>query len=155
MKTYSVKSSEVDRKWLLIDAKGLVLGRLAAEVSKILRGKHKACYTPHVDCGDYVIIVNAEKVHLTGNKLKDKIFFWHTGHPGGIKERTAEDTLSGKYPERLIQRAVERMVARRRAALSSQQLSKLFIYAGEEHPHAAQKPEVLDLAARNKKNVKG
>ncbi len=154
MKTYSVKSSEVERKWHLIDANGLVLGRLAAEVSKILRGKHKPCYTPHVDCGDYVVIVNAEKVHLTGNKLSDKTFFWHTGHPGGIKERTADKTLSGKFPERLIQKAVERMIARRRASLGSQQLSKLFVYAGEEHPHTAQKPVKLDLAARNAKNEK-
>lgn len=154
MKTISVKSSEVERKWHLIDAQGLVLGRLAAEVSKILRGKHKACYTPHVDCGDYVVIVNAEKVHLTGNKLSNKKFFWHTGHPGGIKERTAEKTLSSKFPERLIQKAVERMIARRRAPLAAQQLSKLFVYAGEEHPHTAQKPEKLDLAKRNAKNEK-
>ncbi len=154
MNTYSVKSSEVERKWHLIDAQDLVLGRLAAEVSKILRGKHKPCFTPHVDCGDYVVIVNAEKVHLTGNKLSDKKFYWHTGHPGGIKERTAEKTLSSKFPERLIQKAVERMIARRRAPLAAQQLSKLFVYAGEEHPHTAQKPVKLDLAKRNVKNEK-
>lgn len=154
MNTYSVKSSEVERKWHLIDAQDLVLGRLAAEVSKILRGKHKPCFTPHVDCGDYVVIVNAEKVHLTGNKLSDKKFYWHTGHPGGIKERTAEKTLSSKFPERLIQKAVERMIARRRAPLAAQQLSKLFVYAGEEHPHTAQKPVKLDLAKRNAKNEK-
>lgn len=154
MKTYSVKSSEVERKWHLIDANGLVLGRLAAEVSKLLRGKHKPCYTPHVDCGDYVVIINAEKVHLTGSKLANKKFFWHTGHPGGIKERTAEKTISGKFPERLILKAVERMVARRRASLGSQQLSKLFVYAGEEHPHTAQKPVKLDLAKKNAKNEK-
>ena len=154
MNTYSVKSSEVERKWHLIDAQDLVLGRLAAEVSKILRGKHKPCFTPHVDCGDYVVIVNADKVHLTGNKLSDKKFYWHTGHPGGIKERTAEKTLSSKFPERLIQKAVERMIARRRAPLAAQQLSKLFVYAGEEHPHTAQKPVKLDLAKRNVKNEK-
>lgn len=154
MKTYSVKSSEVERKWLVIDAKDVVLGRLAAEISKILRGKHKACFTPHVDCGDFVIVVNAEKVHLTGNKLQDKKFYWHTGHPGGIKERTAAKTLSSQFPERLIKKAVERMMSRRRAPLTAQHLSKLFVYAGEEHPHTAQKPEKFDIAARNRKNVK-
>ncbi|GAB6053929.1 50S ribosomal protein L13 [Magnetospira thiophila] len=150
MKTYSAKPSEVDAKWVVIDAEGVVLGRLAALVATRLRGKHKPMYTPHIDCGDNIIIVNAEKVHLTGRKRTEKEFFWHTGHPGGIKSRTMDKILDGAHPERVISKAVERMISRN--PLGRQQLRKLHIYAGPEHPHQAQQPEVLDVAAMNPKN---
>ncbi len=152
MKTYSMKPAEVEKKWILIDADGLVLGRLAAEVAKILRGKHKAGYTPHVDCGDNIIVVNAEKVKVTGRKLTDKIFYWHTGHPGGIKGRSIGQLLTGRFPERVIEKAVERMVPR--GPLGRQQMSNLRVYKGPTHPHDAQQPQVLDLAARNAKNAR-
>ncbi|TNE34274.1 MAG: 50S ribosomal protein L13 [Alphaproteobacteria bacterium] len=152
MKTYSAKPSEVEKKWLLIDAEGLVLGRLATIIATRLRGKHKPMYTPHIDCGDNVIVINAEKVALTGNKMKDKVFYWHTGYPGGIKSRTAEKTLGGNYPERMIMKAVQRMIPR--GALGRAQFSNLRVYAGAEHPHAAQNPEVLDVASMNSKNVR-
>ncbi|MBO0334450.1 50S ribosomal protein L13 [Sneathiella sp. CAU 1612] len=152
MKTYSAKPSEVEKKWLLIDAEGLVLGRLASIIATRLRGKHKPMYTPHIDCGDNVIVINAEKVALTGKKLTDKVFYWHTGHPGGIKSRTAEKTLGSAHPERLIMKAVERMIPR--GALGRQQFSNLRVYAGPEHPHAAQNPEVVDVASMNAKNVR-
>jgi large subunit ribosomal protein L13 len=150
MKTYSAKPSEVERKWYLIDADGVVLGRLAATVATILRGKHKTMYTPHIDTGDHVIIINAEKVRLTGRKLIQKRFYWHTGYPGGIKSKTMEQILDGKHPQRVVEKAVERMVPK--GPLGRAQLGKLRVYAGGEHPHAAQQPEVLDLAARNSKN---
>jgi large subunit ribosomal protein L13 len=150
MKTYNAKASEVTRGWFVIDAEGVVLGRLASIVAMRLRGKHKPSYTPHVDCGDNIVVVNAEKVRLTGNKYEDKVFYYHTGHPGGIKERTARQTLESKYPERLIEKAVERMVPRNN--LGRAQMRKLHIYAGTEHPHAAQSPKPLDLAAMNPKN---
>jgi large subunit ribosomal protein L13 len=150
MKTYNAKASEVTRGWFVIDAEGVVLGRLASIVAMRLRGKHKPIYTPHVDCGDNIVVVNAEKVRLTGNKYEDKVFYYHTGHPGGIKERTARQTLESKYPERLIEKAVERMVPRNN--LGRAQMRKLHIYAGTEHPHAAQSPKPLDLAAMNPKN---
>jgi len=150
MKTYNAKPSEVTRGWFVIDAEGVVLGRLASIVAMRLRGKHKPSYTPHVDCGDNIVVVNAEKVRLTGNKYEDKVFYYHTGHPGGIKERTARQTLESKYPERLIEKAVERMVPRNN--LGRAQMRKLHIYAGTEHPHAAQSPKPLDLAAMNPKN---
>lgn len=150
MKTYSAKPSEVEKKWFVIDADGLVLGRLASQIARILRGKHKPSFTPHVDCGDNVIVINAEKVRLTGNKRRDKVFYWHTGYPGGIKDRTAGETLEGPYPERLILKAVERMI--KRTPLGRQQMSNLRVYAGPEHPHAAQQPEPLDVAAMNPKN---
>ncbi|WP_425405018.1 50S ribosomal protein L13 [Hwanghaeella sp.] len=152
MKTYSMKPAEVDKKWFVVDAEGMVLGRMAAEIAKILRGKHKPGYTPHVDCGDNVIVINAEKVKLTGRKLTDKRFYWHTGYPGGIKSRTAGEILTGKHPERVVQKAVERMVPR--GPLGRQQMSNLRVYAGTEHPHEAQQPAVLDLASRNSKNVR-
>ncbi len=152
MKTYSAKASEIEKKWILIDADGLVLGRMAAEIAKILRGKHKPMFTPHMDCGDNVIVVNAAKVKVTGNKLSQKKFYWHTGYPGGIKERTLGNTLSGRFPERAIVKAVERMITR--GPLGRQQMSNLRVYAGAEHPHEAQQPEVLDLAARNAKNAR-
>ncbi|WP_010297085.1 50S ribosomal protein L13 [Candidatus Odyssella thessalonicensis] len=150
MRTLSIKPSEVKKKWVLIDAQDLVLGRLASLVANRLRGKHKPSYTPHVDCGDNVIIINAEKVHLTGDKLDQKKFFWHTGYAGGIKERTIGQIIKGKHPERVIQKAVERMVPR--GPLGRQIMSNLRVYAGAEHPHAAQNPEVLDVASMNRKN---
>ena len=153
MKTISAKESEIDRKWYLIDAEGLILGRLATTVAKLLRGKHKTIFTPHVDCGDNVIIINAEKIHLTGtNKLSQKTYYRHTGFPGGIKGASAEAVLSGKYPERVIEKAVERMITRN--PLGTKQMKKLHIYAGAEHPHAAQKPENLDVASLNRKNAR-
>ncbi|MEQ8653608.1 MAG: 50S ribosomal protein L13 [Kiloniellales bacterium] len=152
MKTYSAKPSEIEKKWILIDADGLVLGRMASEIAKILRGKHKPSFTPHMDCGDNVIVVNAAKVKVTGNKLSQKKFYWHTGYPGGIKERTLGDTLSGRFPERAIVKAVERMITR--GPLGRQQMRNLRVYAGDEHPHEAQQPETLDLAARNSKNTR-
>jgi large subunit ribosomal protein L13 len=150
MKTYSAKPSDIDKKWLVIDADGLVLGRLASQVAMILRGKHKPSFTPHLDCGDNVIVVNAAKVHITGNKAAAKTYYWHTGHPGGIKSRTAGQILAGAHPERVIEKAVQRMVPK--GPLGRQQLKNLRVYAGAEHPHESQQPEVLDLAARNPKN---
>ncbi len=150
MKTYSAKPSEIDKKWLMVDADGLVLGRLASIISMRLRGKHKPSYTPHLDCGDNVIVINAEKVVLTGKKMSDKIFYWHTGYPGGIKQRTMAEIIERGHPERLIIKAVERMVPR--GPLGRQQMKNLRVYAGTEHPHEAQKPEFLDVAAMNPKN---
>jgi large subunit ribosomal protein L13 len=150
MKTYSAKPSEVERKWLVIDADGLILGRLASIISMRLRGKHKPMFTPHIDCGDNVIVINAEKVHLTGRKRSDKIYYWHTGHPGGIKQRTVDQILDGAHPERIVMKAVERMV--KRTPLGRAQMRKLHVYAGPDHPHQAQTPEVLDVASMNPKN---
>ncbi|HYD29774.1 MAG TPA: 50S ribosomal protein L13 [Azospirillaceae bacterium] len=150
MKTLSLKPSEIDKKWILVDADGLVLGRLASILANILRGKHKPTYTPHMDCGDNVIVVNAEKVRLTGNKAKDDIFYWHTGFPGGIKQRSKGQILAGRYPERVIIKAIERMVPR--GPLGRQQMSNLRVYAGPAHPHEAQQPVVLDVASLNPKN---
>jgi len=150
MKTYSARAADIDKKWIVVDADGVVLGRLAAEVAKILRGKHKPSFTPHMDCGDNVIVVNAGRVKLTGRKLSDKKYYWHTGYPGGIKERTAGQILEGKHPERVVLKAVERMIPR--GPLGRQQMKSLRVYAGAEHPHEAQQPAVLDLAARNPKN---
>jgi len=150
MKTYSARAADIDKKWIVVDADGVVLGRLAAEVAKILRGKHKPSFTPHMDCGDNVIVVNAGRVKLTGRKLSDKKYYWHTGYPGGIKERTAGQILEGKHPERVVLKAVERMIPR--GPLGRQQMKNLRVYAGAEHPHEAQQPAVLDLAARNPKN---
>jgi large subunit ribosomal protein L13 len=150
MKTFSATPSDIEKKWILIDADGVVLGRLASQVAKILRGKHKPSFTPHMDCGDNVIIINAEKVKLTGKKLSDKVYYWHTGHPGGIKNRTAGQILEGEHPERVIEKAVERMITRNN--LGRQQLKNLRVYAGSAHPHEAQQPAVLDLQAMNPKN---
>ena len=152
MKTYSARPADIDKKWVLIDAEGIVLGRLASLVAMRLRGKHKATFTPHMDMGDNVIIINAEKVQLTGNKRADKRYYWHTGYPGGIKHRTAGQILEGKYPERVIEKAVQRMLPG--GPLSRKQLTNLRIYAGTEHPHAAQEPEVVDLAVLNPKNTR-
>ena len=150
MNTYSAKPTEVDRKWFLVDADDLVLGRLAVVVANRLRGKHKPMFTPHIDCGDNVVIVNAEKVRLTGNKRADKVYYWHTGYPGGIKSRTADAILDGDHPERVLKKAVQRMLPKTK--LGRQQLTKLKIYAGPDHPHEAQSPVVLDVAAMNSKN---
>ncbi len=152
MKTYSQKPAEVEKRWVVIDAEGLVVGRLASIVANRLRGKHKPTFTPHVDDGDNVIIVNAEKVALTGRKYHDKIYYWHTGHPGGVKQRSARDLLEGRFPERLIEKAVERMIPR--GPLGRRQMKNLKVYAGPDHPHTAQQPEKLDVAAMNKKNVR-
>ena len=153
MKTYSAKPSDITKEWYVIDAKDVVLGRLASEVAKLLRGKHKPQFSPNIDCGDNVIIVNADQIHLTGNKLASKKYYWHTGYPGGIKERTAKKVITGQHPERIIGKAVERMISR--SPLGRAQMKKLFIYAGSEHPHNAQKPEVIEFANRNRKNKKG
>ncbi len=152
MKTYSAKPAEVEKKWLLVDAENLVLGRLASIVAMRLRGKHKPMFTPHIDCGDNVIVVNAEKVALTGNKASDERFYWHTGYPGGIKHRTMGEIRDGKAPERLILKAVQRMLPK--GPLGHQQLKKLRVYAGPDHPHEAQQPEKLDVASMNAKNAR-
>ncbi|MGE0754343.1 MAG: 50S ribosomal protein L13 [Alphaproteobacteria bacterium] len=151
MQTYSAKPSEVEKNWVLIDADGVVLGRLASRVANILRGKHKPTFTPHIDTGDHVVIINAEKVRLTGKKRKEKVYYRHTGHPGGIKSSTAEQILEGKFPHRVIENAVERMLPKE-SPLARSQMSKLRVYAGGEHPHTAQNPTVLDFAAANPKN---
>lgn len=150
MKTYSAKPSDVEKKWFVIDAEDLILGRMASQISMRLRGKHKAMYTPHIDCGDNIIVINAEKVKLTGRKMTDKKFYWHTGHPGGIKERTMDAILTGQHPERVVIKAVERMITR--SPMGRAQMKKLHVYAGPAHPHGAQNPEVLDIAAMNPKN---
>jgi large subunit ribosomal protein L13 len=152
MKTYSAKPAEVEKRWVVIDAENLVVGRLASLIAMRLRGKHKPTYTPHVDCGDNVVVVNADKVVLSGHKYSDKRYYWHTGHPGGIKERTARAILEGRFPERVLEAAVRRMVPR--GPLGRQQMKNLRVYKGSEHPHAAQQPEVLDVAALNRKNVR-
>ena len=151
MKTYNAKPGEVDKKWILIDAEGLVVGRLASIIATRLRGKHKPLFTPHVDCGDNVIVVNADKVVFTGKKMTDKKFYWHTGYPGGIKERTMEKILGGKFPTRVVTKAVERMMPKE-SPLARTQMTNLRVYAGTEHPHEAQNPEVLDVASMNPKN---
>jgi large subunit ribosomal protein L13 len=150
MKTYSARPTDVSRGWYVIDADGCVLGRLASIVAMRLRGKHKPTFTPHVDCGDHIIVVNAEKVELTGKKRKDKIFHWHTGHPGGIKQRSMGQILDGRHPERVIEKAVERMVPS--GPLGRAVMKKLRVYKGAEHSHAAQQPQLLDIAALNPKN---
>ena len=150
MKTYSAKPSEVEKKWYVIDAHDVVLGRLASIVALRLRGKHKPTFTPHIDCGDNIIIVNAEKVRTTGNKREGKVYHRHTGFPGGLKSRTMGDVLDGKHPERVVVKAVERMISRN--PLGRKQMSNLHVYAGPDHPHAAQQPEALDVGAMNPKN---
>jgi large subunit ribosomal protein L13 len=150
MTTFSLKPAEVKKKWILVDAEGVVLGRLAAFIATRLRGKHLPTYTPHVDCGDNVVVVNAEKVRLTGRKAENKVFYWHTGHPGGIKERTMGQILGGAHPERVIAKAVERMVPR--GPLGREQMRHLKVYAGPEHPHQGQTPEQIDMARLNAKN---
>ena len=152
MKTFSATPADIDKKWILIDAEGVVLGRLASIIATRLRGKHKATFTPHMDMGDNVIVINADKVQMTGKKRTDKVHYWHTGYPGGIKSRTAGQILEGEHPERLLTKAVQRMLPG--GPLSRQQLRNLRVYAGTEHPHEAQQPEVLDVKAMNSKNTR-
>ena len=152
MSTYVAKPSDVEKKWILIDAEGLVVGRLAAFIATRLKGKHKPIYTPHVDCGDNIVVINAEKVIFTGDKHTDKVYYKHTGHPGGIKETTPRKILEGKFPERVVELAVERMLKRGR--LQRKLMRNLKIYKGSEHPHAAQSPEKLDVAKLNRKNAR-
>ena len=151
MRTYSAQPSEIERKWYVVDADGLILGRLATQIASRLRGKHKPSYTPHIDCGDHIVVINADKVRLTGNKGADEKFFWHTGYPGGIKERTLDEVREHRA-EDLILNAVRRMVPR--TPLGRAQMKKLKVYSGAEHPHEAQAPEVLDIAAMNPKNAR-
>ena len=151
MKTFSATPADIDKKWILIDAEGVVLGRLASIIAMRLRGKHKASYTPHMDMGDNVIVINADKVQLTGKK-RDKPNYWHTGYPGGIKSRTTGQILEGKHPERVVMQAVKRMLPGNR--LSRQQMTHLRVYAGTDHPHDAQQPDVLDVKSMNKKNTR-
>jgi large subunit ribosomal protein L13 len=148
--TRSIKPAEVEKNWHIIDADGLVVGRLAAIVANILRGKHKRSYTPHVDCGDHVIVINVEKVRFTGKKMSEKVYYKHTGHPGGIKQTTPAKVLAGRFPERVLEKAVERMIPR--GPLGRAQMKALHLYRGPEHPHAGQKPQVLDVASMNRKN---
>jgi large subunit ribosomal protein L13 len=150
MTTFVAKPAEVEKKWVLIDATNLVVGRLASIVALRLRGKHLPTFTPHVDCGDNVIVINAAKVALTGRKREKKIYHYHTGHIGGIKERTARWVLEGKFPERVVEKAVERMLPR--GPLARVQLGNLRVYPGPDHPHVAQQPAPLDIAAMNRKN---
>ena len=152
MRTFSQKPHEVEKKWVVIDAEGLVVGRLATIIANRLRGKHKATYTPHVDDGDNVIVINADKVVFTGKKRSDKIYYWHTGHPGGIKQRSADQLLNGRFPERVIEKAVERMIPR--GPLGRRQMKNLRVYAGPDHQHEAQQAETLDVGAMNSKNKK-
>ncbi|GKX35916.1 MAG: 50S ribosomal protein L13 [Rhizobiaceae bacterium MnEN-MB40S] len=152
MKTFSQKPAEVEKKWILIDAEGLVVGRLASIVAMRLRGKHKASYTPHVDDGDNVVIINAGKAVFTGKKYTDKKYYWHTGYPGGIKERTARQIFEGRFPERVIEKAIERMIPR--GPLGRRQMKNLRVYPSAEHPHEAQQPVKLDVGAMNSKNVR-
>ncbi len=148
--TVSLKPAEVQKTWTVIDAEGLVLGRLAAIIAQRLRGKHKPQFTPHVDCGDNVIVLNAEKVRVTGNKLDQSVFYHHTGYPGGIKGRTLRARLESAHPERVIEKAVERMITR--GPLQRKQMKHLYVYAGASHPHDGQQPKPLDVAAMNPKN---
>jgi large subunit ribosomal protein L13 len=152
MKTYTAKPADIQKKWILIDAEGVVLGRLASLVAMRLRGKHKASFTPHMDMGDNVIIINAEKIQMTGKKRADKIYYWHTGHPGGIKQRTAGEILEGAHPERVLTKAIQRMLPG--GPLSRQQMTNLRIYAGTDHGHEAQNPEVVDVKSMNSKNTR-
>lgn len=152
-RSFVQRAQDVDRQWLLLDAEGAILGRMAAQIATILRGKHKPSYTPHIDCGDHVIVINAEKVALSGTKRTDKTYFWHTGHPGGIKSRTAEQLLDGRFPERVVELAVRRMLPS--GPLARAQFRKLRVYAGPDHPHAAQKPQIYDFSVRSAKNHVG
>ena len=149
-RTYVATPKDIEKKWILVDAEGVVLGRLAAVLAMRLRGKHKPSYTPNMDCGDHVIVINAEKVKLTGGKRTGKIYYWHTGYPGGIKERTADKILDGRFPERVLSKAVERMIPR--GPLGRKVMSHLHIYAGAEHPHEAQQPMKVNFAENNVKN---
>ena len=151
--TKFLKTAEVEKKWILIDAEDAVVGRLASFVAMRLRGKHRPDYTPHIDCGDNVIVINADKVKFSGKKRTDKVYYWHTGHPGGLKERTADKILDGRFPDRVVRKAVQRMLPKE-SPLARKQLSNLRVYAGAEHPHDAQSPEIIDFKAMNTKNVR-
>ncbi len=151
--TASLKPADVEKKWIVIDAENAVVGRLASFIAMRLRGKHRPDYTPNVDCGDFVVVLNADKVKFTGKKLTDKIYYWHTGHPGGIKERTADKILGGKFPERILEKAVERMLPKE-SPLARKQMTHLRIYSTSEHPHEAQNPETIAFASMNSKNVR-
>lgn len=151
--TKAAKPHEVEKKWHIVDAEGLVVGRAAVVIANVLRGKHKTSFTPHVDCGDNVIVINADKVRFTGNKLAGKIYYRHTGYAGGIKGVTAEKMLNGRFPERVLEKAVERMIPR--GPLGRQQMRNLRIFTGTAHPHEAQNPEVLDIAGMSRKNKVG
>ena len=151
--TKFLKTAEVEKKWIVIDAENAVVGRLATFVAMRLRGKHRPDYTPHIDCGDNVVIINADKVKFTGNKRTDKIYYRHTGHPGGLKETTPAKILDGRFPDRVMRKAVQRMLPKE-SPLARQQLSNLRVYSGAEHPHSAQEPEVIDFVSMNSKNVK-
>ena len=151
--TASLKPAEVEKKWIVIDAENAVVGRLATFIANRLRGKHRPDYTPNVDCGDVVVVVNADKVKFTGKKLDDKIYYWHTGHPGGVKQRTAGAILNGRFPERVLEKAVERMLPKE-SPLARKQMTHLRIYNSGEHPHEAQNPETIAFASLNAKNVR-
>ena len=151
--TKFLKTAEVEKKWILVDAENIVVGRLATFVAMRLRGKHRPDYTPHIDCGDNVIIINADKVHLTGNKRKNKIYYRHTGYVGGLKETTAAKVLDGRFPDRVMRKAIQRMLPKE-SPLARKQLSNLRVYAGAEHEHTAQNPEVIDFKSMSEKNVK-
>jgi large subunit ribosomal protein L13 len=144
---------EVEKNWILIDAENAVVGRLASFIAMRLRGKHRPDYSPHIDCGDYVVVINAEHVKFTGRKLEKKLYHWHTGHPGGIKQRTAGAILGGRFPERILEKAVERMLPKE-SPLARKQMTHLRIYKDGEHPHAAQNPQAIDFAERNAKNTR-
>ena len=149
--TYSATPADIEQRWYVVDADGMVLGRLASEVAKILRGKHKPQFTPHVDCGDHVVVINAKKVKVTGQKAEQSVFYWHTGYPGGIKGRSFRERIDSAHPERVIEKAVERMITR--GPLGRQQMRNLHVYAGPEHPHGGNMPAALDIGALNRKNV--
>jgi large subunit ribosomal protein L13 len=151
--TASLKPAEIEKKWIVVDAENVVVGRLASFIAMRLRGKHRPDYTPHMDCGDYVVVVNANKVKLTGRKLEQKTYYWHTGFPGGVKSRTAGNILGGKFPERVLEKAVERMLPKE-SPLARRQMTHLRIYNTPEHPHEAQNPEVVDFKAANAKNAR-
>ncbi|AHC73587.1 ribosomal protein L13 [Candidatus Endolissoclinum faulkneri L5] len=152
MRTYFEKPSKIKNKWILINARGLIIGRLASIIARYLRGKHKTTFTPHMDCGDNVIVINAEKVRFTGNKMNQKCYHWHTGYPGGIKSRHPAQIINSAHPERLITKVVQGMITR--SPLGRKQMSKLKVYVGEKHPHVAQQPNLLDISAINAKNTR-
>src|SRR5580698_3428236 len=151
--TTYLKSPAVEKKWILIDAENAVVGRLATFIAMRLRGKHRPDFSPHVDCGDHVVVINADKVKFTGRKLDQKVYHWHTGHPGGIKQRKAGQILSGRFPERVLEKAVERMLPKE-SPLARKQLTHLRVYTRPDHPHEAQNPEVIDFKAMNAKNAR-
>ena len=151
--TASLKPADVEHKWIVVDAEGVVVGRLASFIAMRLRGKHRPDYTPHVDCGDYVVVINAEKVKFTGKKLTDKLYHRHTGHPGGVKSTTPEKVLNGRFPERVLEKAVERMLPKE-SPLARKQMTHLRLFAGSTHSHEAQSPETIDFKSASPKNTR-